>query len=93
MLLEDIQCLVGGMNDQRLVAHEAHAVHEQRQAGDMIEMRMGHKDVVDHAHLGQAQVADAGTGIDQHIVIEQHRGGAQIAPDTAAAPQYSQFHL
>ena len=59
----------------------------------MIEMRVRDKDVIDRAHLGQTQITDAGTSIYQHVVIEQQRGGAQVAPDSAAASQYSQFHL
>ncbi len=92
VLLEYGDRLVGGMDDQRLVAHEPDAVDQQRQAGDVIEMRVRHEDMVDHAHLGQAEIADARPCVDQHIVIEQHRGRAQIPPDPAAASQYSQFH-
>jgi hypothetical protein len=81
------------MNGQRLVAHESHAVNQQRQAGDVIKMRVRHKDMVDHTHFGQAQIANAGTGIDKYIVIEKQRGCAEIPPDTSAAAQDSQFHF
>jgi hypothetical protein len=40
--------------------------------------------MVDHAHLGQAQVAYPRPRVDEHIVIKQHRSGAQVASDTAA---------
>ncbi len=41
--------------------------------------------MVDHADLGEAELVDPGSRIDQHVMIEQERGCAQIATDTAAA--------
>jgi hypothetical protein len=48
--------------------------------------------MIDHTHFSQAQITDTRTGIDQHIVIEQQRRGAQIAANPAATPEYSKFH-
>ena len=58
----------------------------------MVEMRMGDKNMVDHADLGEAELIDARSRIDQHVMIEQELGGAQIATDPAAAPQSPELH-
>ncbi len=54
---------------------------------------MGQKYVIHPGHLFQAQVTDAGAGIDQDIVIQQQRGGAPRAADTAIAAEYRKFHF
>ena len=54
---------------------------------------MGEKDVVDHGQLGDGEVGDAGTGIDEDVMVHKQRSGAQMsATDSAAASQDSQLH-
>jgi len=50
------------------------------------------EDMVDHTQLGKTEFTHTGAGVDQHVVIEQERGGAQIATDSPAASQHSEFH-
>ena len=59
----------------------------------MIQMRMCNKYVVDQHQLRERHVADPGSGIDQDVVVDEQRGGAQMPPaDSTAAPEYSQLH-
>ena len=62
-------------------------VGHEGQAADVVEVGVREHDVADAAHLGERQIADAGAGVDQQLVIDQHAGGAQSRPDPPAAPQ------
>ena len=82
------------MHGQRLVAHLADGVDHERDRGDVVEVRVGDEDVVDRRELGEREVAHAGAGVDQDVVVEQHRGGAQMPPaDPAAAAEDSDPHV
>jgi hypothetical protein len=49
--------------------------------------------MIDHRQFGERKIGNTGTGIDQDIVVNKHRGGAQMAPsDTSAASKNSDFH-
>jgi hypothetical protein len=39
-------------------------------------MSMRQKDMANRLQIFQREIADAGTGIEEHIVVDQHRGGA-----------------
>src|SRR3989338_1568781 len=86
VLLENIQRFSGGIHGQRVIAHESDAVYHERNGGDMIKMRVRDKDMIDHAELGKAEFADTCACVNQHVLIEQERSGAQIATDPATAP-------
>jgi hypothetical protein len=45
---------------------------------------MSDKDMINGGKLHHLQIAYAGTGIDQDVVVDQERGGAQIAAYPAA---------
>src|SRR5580698_6532128 len=54
---------------------------------------MGEENMVDQRQLGQRKFTHPGTGVDEDVVVEQHRRRAQMpAADTAAASQDPQFH-
>jgi len=54
---------------------------------------MRDEDVVDLRQLGERQVADAGAGVDQDVVVEQERGGAKVAAAYATgAAEHAQAH-
>jgi hypothetical protein len=72
------------MDSQRLIAQKPDTIDHQRDTRDMVEMRMRHKDMIDHEHFRQTQVADAGARINQYIVVEQHGSRPQITADPAA---------
>src|SRR3972149_7926411 len=80
------------MYGQRLVAHKACAIHQKRDAGNMIEMGMRDEDMVDHAQLSQAEFAHTRACVDQHVVIQQHGGGAEVSAYAAATAEYPEFH-
>jgi hypothetical protein len=73
---------------KRARAHGADGIDNERDAGDVIQMRVGKKNMVDQRQLGKLKLADPGTGVDQDVMVEQHRRGAQMsATDAAAATQ------
>jgi hypothetical protein len=77
---------------QRLRAPRGHRIHHQRQRSDMIQVRMGQKDMVDAAHLVQRQVTDTGAGIDQDVAINQKGRGSAVFGDGAGTAQHTHFH-
>lgn len=94
VLAQDRQCRFGGVNDQRPVAQVGDGVDHQRQGGDVVEVRVRDEDMVDGRQFGERQVGRAGAGVDQDVVVDQHRRGALVAPaDAAAAAEDSDFHL
>src|SRR5487761_2323689 len=89
VVADDLQRRFGRVHDQRLVAHTADGVDQERDRADMIQMRMCNEYVVDQHQLRKRHVAHPGSGIDQDVVVTQQGGGAQMAPaDSTAAPEY-----
>src|SRR5665647_533331 len=93
MLLENIQRLFACVNSQWPITHHPDAVDHQRDTGNMIEVGVGNEHVINHGEFRQAEFTHPGACIDQHVMIKQERGGAQIATDSTTASQYSEFHL
>jgi hypothetical protein len=54
---------------------------------------MGYKNMINPSEFRQAEFAHSRTGINQYVMIEQERSGMQIATDSPAASQYSEFHF
>ena len=74
-------------------AHPADGVDQKRDRGDVIEMRVRQVDMIDQRELGEREVAHPGSRVEQDVVVDQKRGGAQMAPaDSPAAPEYPQPH-
>ena len=80
------------MDGDRLFSQIADAVHKKGNRGDMVKVGMRQEYMVDQTHLLKREVAHAGTGIDQHIVVQQKGGGPQCAADSSAAPKNSELH-
>lgn len=59
----------------------------------MVEMGMGEQQRIHGNHLRQAQIAGAGTGINQSVLIQQQAHGAQIAADAAVTTEYFYAHF
>src|SRR3546814_2469373 len=57
------------------------------QAADMVKMAMGEEHAPDALLLRQRQITDAGTRVDQNLVIQQQAGRPQARADTAAATE------
>ena len=53
---------------------------------------MGQEHMVDQAHLIQAQIPNAGAGIDQYVGIEQEGRRATVLCNGAGTAEHAQFH-
>jgi hypothetical protein len=60
-------------------------IDEHGQTRDMVEMRVRQEDMPDRVKISERQVANTGARIDQHIVVDEHCGGARSRTDSAAA--------
>ena len=58
----------------------------------MIEMCMRQKHVINGGEFINTQIPNAGPGVDEHIGIQQHGRGTQVATDTTAATEYPELH-
>ena len=85
VILEYLPSVAGGMHRDVLFAHADDGIHQQGDAGDVVEVRMRYEDVVDGHHGIDGKVCNAGARIDQDVVVHQDGGGAQIAADPSAA--------
>jgi hypothetical protein len=74
-------------------APPGHTVGQQADAQHMVEVRVRDQDVVDARHLVEREVADAGAGVDQHVVVEQKGGGAVASCDGAGATEHANLHV
>src|SRR3990170_126743 len=93
MVLEDFDRRSGGVHRDRARTHASHGIHHEGNRSDVVEVRMGDEDMVDLAEFGQRKVADPGACVDQQVVVDQERGGPQMAPaDASRAAQYAQAH-
>jgi hypothetical protein len=59
----------------------------------MVQMRMCQENVPDLVQVVERKVAYAGTGIEQNVVIDEHRGGAGPGTDSTTAAQNSCAHI
>ncbi len=96
MLAQHGQCFGQRMHlDRRRAARLAppqHAVGEQGHAQHVVEVRVREQDVVDAFQLVEREIADAGAGVDQHVLVEQEAGGAAVARDRPGAAEDLDFH-
>src|SRR5581483_1921268 len=89
----DLDGCARGVHDERLGTHAADGVDQKRNRGYMVQMRVRDKDRVDLRQLRERQIADAGAGVEQHIVVDQERSRPQVSPaDAARAAEYAQTH-
>ena len=72
MFLEDFSGGLGAVHGYRHFTHRPDSIHEKGQRGDVIEMGMRQKDVIDLEQLGYGKVTHSGAGVHQHIIVEQH---------------------
>ena len=93
MILDRFNRRFLGVHHDRLVVHAEHAIGEQRQADDVIHMRMRQKYMTNTGHLIERQIAQSGTRVNQQIVIDQKGGRPQIRPDTARPSEYLNLHV
>jgi hypothetical protein len=60
-----------GIDRDRLRPQRADRVQEESDRIDVVEVRMGDEDMVDHRQLGECKVADAGASVDQDVLVDQ----------------------
>jgi len=53
---------------------------------------MGQQHMVDRAHFVEREIAHAGTGIDQQVIVEQEGRGAAIPGNGPGASKHTHFH-
>ena len=58
----------------------------------MVQMSMRQEHVPDRVEVGQFEIPDTGARVDQHIVVDKHRGGARTRTDSATATKYANSH-
>ncbi|MFC6520454.1 hypothetical protein ACFQAT_12435 [Undibacterium arcticum] len=71
----------------------ADRIDQKRNAANMVQVRVGDEDMVDPYHFVESKITDASAGIDEHVVVEQHGGCAQVRADAATTPQNFQLHI
>jgi hypothetical protein len=90
---DDLQRRLRGMHRQRPIAHVANRVDHERHAGEVIKVGMCYEYVIDLRQFGDRQIAHAGAGVDQDVVVDQQRGRTQMASaDPTATSENSDFH-
>src|SRR5258706_13923570 len=62
-------------------------------AGEVMGVRVCKKNVIEEREFGERKIGAPRPGVDENVVVQEHRRGAQMpASDPAAAPQDSQLH-
>src|SRR5262249_19642753 len=93
MVAQDLERRRNRPNRKRLVAHATDRVHHERDARDVIEVRMGEEDGIDQGQLREREIRDPGSRVEQDIVVEKHGGSAEVASsDPSAATQDAELH-
>jgi len=65
-------------------------VKQLRKLIDVVEVRVRDEYVVDHRQIGQRQIADPRTRVDEDVLVDQERGGSILLPaDAARAAEYT----
>ena len=58
----------------------------------MVKMRMRNEYMIDPRELLKAEITHPCAGVNQNIIIQEHRGGAQLPADSTTASKYSELH-
>jgi hypothetical protein len=59
----------------------------------VVEVRVADQNVVDAGQRIQRQIADAGAGVDQDVIVEQERGRLAAGGDGSGASEHVEIHL
>jgi hypothetical protein len=78
--------------DRRVPAIAHHAVGQETDGQHVVEVRMADQDVVDRDQFVERQITHAGSGVNQHVVVEQERRGAALATDGARTAEDAYLH-
>ena len=93
MRAQDPQGLDGGIDGHRRTPDIADGIDQKGDEGDVVEVRMGHEDVVDAQQLIVFEFADTGSAINEDVIVDQKGRGARLPPtDATAASQHPEFH-
>jgi len=69
-----------------------HAVGQQGDADDVVEVAVADEDVVDVRQRIQAQITHACSRVDQHMVVQQEGGGLAAGSNGSGAAQHADVH-
>jgi hypothetical protein len=58
----------------------------------VIEVRVCQENVTYRIQVGQRKITNTGAGVDQHIVVDEHCGGARTRTDSATATKHANSH-
>ena len=84
------QCVHGDRRPAGAAAR--HAVGQQADRQHMVQVRMAEEDAVDARQFVQRQVADAGAGVDEHVVVHQEGRGAIAGGNRSRTAEYTDLH-
>ncbi len=92
-LQQDFLPLPRRLHGDRLVAHPFHSIHQKRDMTDMVKTRMTNEDMIYSGEFLEAGIAHPCVCVNQNIIIQEHRGSAQVPAGSTAACEYSEFHV
>ena len=70
VVAQDLDGRARRVHRERLRAHAADGVDQERDGRHVVQVRMRDEDVVDLRQLRERQVADAGAGVDQDVAVD-----------------------
>ena len=59
----------------------------------MVKVRKTNEDMIDSGEFLEAEIAHPCACVNQNLIIQEHRGSAQVPADSIAASEYSVFHV
>lgn len=68
-------------------------VDEHRQAGNVVEVGVRQKYVANGMQVVNGEITDTGTGIEQHVVVDEHGGSTRSRADSATAAKNPDSHF
>src|SRR5471030_3697 len=74
------------------MAQSHYRIQQHGQAGNMIEMGVRQKNMVNCQQCLQRQTADTRAGVDQHMLIQQKSSGPVLSTNTTTATQHLELH-
>jgi hypothetical protein len=69
-----------------------HAVGQQADGQHVVQVGVGDEDVVDARHLVEREVAHAGAGVDEHVVVDEEGSGSAAGGNRARTTEDADLH-
>ena len=84
---------VAGHRDRASSAAARERFRQERESGDVIEVRVGDQGVLDLELLGDRESAADATGVDQDAVVDEKRGGSLAQPFASEGAEHSNLNI